>query len=68
MAIFLLGMGALVGSGVCACTITGGPYVDHPEVHNGAAGIVPVDLFIPDRSRHPLTILDGVLRLKVSHA
>ena len=26
---------------VGACAISGGPYVDHPEVHNGAASVVP---------------------------
>ena len=48
---------------VGACAISGGPYVDHPEVENGAGGIVPVDLFVPGCPPHPLTILDGLLRL-----
>jgi Ni,Fe-hydrogenase III small subunit/ferredoxin len=46
-----------------ACAISGGPYVDHPEVLNGAASVVPVDLYIPGCPPHPLTILDGILRL-----
>ncbi|MBN2212309.1 MAG: NADH-quinone oxidoreductase subunit NuoB [Sedimentisphaerales bacterium] len=48
---------------VGACAISGGPYIDHPQVHNGADNIVPVDLFIPGCPPHPLTILDGLLRL-----
>lgn len=48
---------------VGACAISGGPYVDHPEVQNGAGSVVPVDLFIPGCPPHPLTILDGLLRL-----
>lgn len=46
-----------------ACAIAGGPYIDHPECHNGAASVVPVDLLIPGCPPHPLTILDGLLRL-----
>lgn len=48
---------------VGACAISGGPYIDHEEVHNGAEGLIPVDLFIPGCPPHPLTILDGILRL-----
>jgi Ni,Fe-hydrogenase III small subunit/NAD-dependent dihydropyrimidine dehydrogenase PreA subunit len=48
---------------VGACAISGGPYVDHPEVRNGAASILPVDLYIPGCPPHPWTILDGLLRL-----
>ena len=48
---------------VGACAISGGPYIDHPEVANGAAGLLPVDLFVPGCPPHPWTILDGLLRL-----
>jgi Ni,Fe-hydrogenase III small subunit/Pyruvate/2-oxoacid:ferredoxin oxidoreductase delta subunit len=48
---------------VGACAISGGPYVDHPEVRNGAATSLPVHLFIPGCPPHPLTILHGLLEL-----
>jgi Ni,Fe-hydrogenase III small subunit/NAD-dependent dihydropyrimidine dehydrogenase PreA subunit len=47
---------------VGACAIAGGPFVDHPQIRNGAQSILPVDLFIPGCPPHPLTILDGLLR------
>ena len=40
-----------------------GPYREHPEVSNGADTVVPVNLYIPGCPPHPLTILDGLLRL-----
>jgi Ni,Fe-hydrogenase III small subunit len=43
--------------------ISGGVFAGHPQVHPGAASVLPVDLFIPGWPPHPLTILDGLLRL-----
>jgi Ni,Fe-hydrogenase III small subunit/NAD-dependent dihydropyrimidine dehydrogenase PreA subunit len=48
---------------VGACAISGGPYLDHPEVMNGVEGTLPVDLYVPGCPPHPITILDGLLRL-----
>ena len=48
---------------VGACAISGGPFIGHDEVHNGVTPLLPVDLFIPGCPPHPLTILDGLLRL-----
>src|SRR5256885_2462723 len=53
-------------SDVCSsdlCAISGGPYIDHGEDHNGADAVVPVDLYVPGCPPHPFTILDGLLRL-----
>jgi Ni,Fe-hydrogenase III small subunit/formate hydrogenlyase subunit 6/NADH:ubiquinone oxidoreductase subunit I len=48
---------------VGACAIAGGPFVGHPQVHNGAGALLPVDLFIPGCPPHPLTILEGLIQL-----
>lgn len=48
---------------VGACAIAGGPYINHPQVHNGADSTLPVDLYMPGCPPHPITILDGLLRL-----
>jgi len=46
-----------------ACAISGGVFSGHNEVNNGAESVVPVDLYVPGCPPHPLTILDGLLRL-----
>jgi Ni,Fe-hydrogenase III small subunit len=48
---------------VGACAISGGPFRDSPEVHNGVEGLLPIDLYVPGCPPHPLTVLDGLLRL-----
>jgi NADH:ubiquinone oxidoreductase subunit B-like Fe-S oxidoreductase len=48
---------------VGACAIAGGPFIGNPEIRNGAASVVPIDLYIPGCPPHPLTTLDGLLRL-----
>jgi Ni,Fe-hydrogenase III small subunit len=46
-----------------ACAISGGIYRDNEEICNGLEGLVPIDLYVPGCPPHPLTILDGLLRL-----
>lgn len=48
---------------VGAEAISGGVFRGHGEVHDGCSSLLPVDLFIPGWPPHPLTILDGLLRL-----
>ena len=47
---------------VGACAISGGVFSDSPEA-SGIPPSIPVDLWIPGCPPHPLTILDGLLRL-----
>jgi Ni,Fe-hydrogenase III small subunit/ferredoxin len=48
---------------VGASAISGGPWRGLPEVVGGVDAVLPVDLYIPGFPPHPLTILDGLLRL-----
>lgn len=52
---------------VGACAISGGIFARHKEVCDGALsaslGEVPIDLYIPGCPPHPITILDGILKL-----
>ena len=48
---------------VGACAINGGPFCGGKEVRDGVDKVIPVDLYVPGCPPHPLTILDGLLRL-----
>ena len=46
-----------------ACAISGGIFQGQSEVEDGIEGLFPVDLYVPGCPPHPVTILDGLLRL-----
>ena len=48
---------------VGACAISGGPFAGSPEVRGGVPATIPVDLWVPGCPPHPITVLDGLLRL-----
>lgn len=48
---------------VGACAINGGPFRGSPEVGDGVPADLKVDLWVPGCPPHPLTLLDGLLRL-----
>lgn len=48
---------------VGACAISGGPYIGHAECNDGADSMLRVDLYVPGCPPHPVSILDGLLRL-----
>ena len=48
---------------VGACALSGGPFAGASEARGGIPADIPVDLRVPGCPPHPLTLLDGLLRL-----
>jgi Ni,Fe-hydrogenase III small subunit len=48
---------------VGACAISGGPFRGSSEIEDGVPSGFHVDLYVPGCPPHPLTMLDGLLRL-----
>lgn len=48
---------------VGACALSGGPFRGSAEAGTGVPTHLPVDLWVPGCPPHPLTVLDGLLRL-----
>jgi Ni,Fe-hydrogenase III small subunit len=48
---------------VGACAISGGPFAGADASQGGVPSDIPVDLYLPGCPPHPLTILDGFLRM-----
>ena len=48
---------------VGACAISGGPFAGSSAAHDGVPADIPIDLYVPGCPPHPVTILDGLLRL-----
>ncbi|MFI5279506.1 MAG: hydrogenase [Gemmatimonadales bacterium] len=48
---------------VGACAINGGPFRGSTEAGTGVPADIPVDLWVPGCPPHPLTVMDGLLRL-----
>jgi Ni,Fe-hydrogenase III small subunit/NAD-dependent dihydropyrimidine dehydrogenase PreA subunit len=48
---------------VGACAISGGPFAGSRAACDGVPRDIPVDLYVPGCPPHPLTVIDGLLRL-----
>jgi Ni,Fe-hydrogenase III small subunit/NAD-dependent dihydropyrimidine dehydrogenase PreA subunit len=48
---------------VGACAISGGAFAGSDRCRGGVPADIPVDLYVPGCPPHPLTMLDGLLRL-----